>query len=483
MPGENVSVVAFGQYHTDEAAMKAVREKVEAMHEALKREGKELVIGIEHSDVDVRKPETLTRFYNESLVQKYCDEAIARGETPTKEGFRANCVNEVNWNDSVYDYFSPKASLQEKQKNTAAELLFSSHEAHTREDVNKGKGAARMEEARLLIWAKDKATIRGLDPVSDADKRQRLTGGSNHIHGGSLEDMEYERVQGMGQKAAAIMKDMAGKKGGCLVAINMGAAHMGSMEVSLRDQLEKEGLDKAQVNMCVMVPQETLSTGKTAVTKADELMRVSVNDMQSAHARLERQVGSLQEDVVLGERLLSELNDMVSRVPGLPANDTDLRALIKDKPAVVAKMLNHELSNDELDVSIKRIKNASARLERGEFQNARDALTAELRIHVQKTENGLNDVRADLEDARRNVQSHRDKELAFSDRVEKRLDNKPGEVFTSVSPSPGGQYDLSGIGQGPRQSVRDSLGLGSSHASSSNSVQLGTNKPQVSVKI
>ncbi|QIF03467.1 hypothetical protein [Roseimicrobium sp. ORNL1] len=489
MPGENVSFVAFGQFHSDQTAFQAVHEQLKKMHTALKAEGRELVLGIEHSDQDVRKPETLAQFHNESLLQKYCDETRARGGVPNVADFKVKHINDMDWSGQTHflkvDSTTSASDLRflERQKANVMEGHFTAHIKETVKDVNVGRGAARMEEAALLRWASDNnVPIRGLDPISDKDKSSRLTGGGSRINGSALEEVEYERVQGMGKKGAEIMKGLADKNGGCLVAINMGPAHLGSMEVVLGEELARQSLDKAQVKMCVMVPPSAIGTGQTPEKVSDEFMRHTMKDMRGAHAQLEDRVKECQLDVQTREKSVSQVQGIASRVTGLVGTDTDLLKMMKDNPGKVTKMLNYDVSDKSLGLTEKVIQKAVTRFESGQAPDVRAALTTEVQNHVRKLEEGLEVSREDLDVAQKDVLAHRATVLPFADKVEQRLDNKPGEIYKTFTPGSGGQYDLSGVGTGVRKSVRDNLGISSTSTSTSLQQDMGKDGTKVSTR-
>lgn len=465
MPGENVAFEAFGQNHTDKSAIEAVATRLEVLHSQMQMQGKQLVIGIEHSEKDVRQGrESIRQLHNSGVVQTYCDAVHKVGKKPEFGDFITNHLKDLKWASEDSDTSRTISSTGDlgPVEYLNMSLFFSAHAAVSTADVNVGRGPSKIEEAGILQWAMvNKVPVVGLDPLSDEEKRQRLTDAKGRIKNDALKEVEYERVQGMASRAAGVMNDLSGGGGGCLVAINMGAAHLASLEVALRGELQVRGMEKAEVQMRVPISKESLTIGETAQEKMEKHLHTSVSDMRGDLPQLERRLAYVEKGRQDAELVLNERRDALKRLGRLPEGDNELRELIKTNPGQVADILNEGLTQKHAKIKPDAIEKLGLKLAKSPEADAHELLKGKLDSRVKEMEDALVEHDNDVALAKGNLASYQETnraKLDFAQKVEERIQQKPEGVFTPLTQGVDGQYDLSVLEKSSRQTVGESLG-------------------------
>jgi hypothetical protein len=459
MPGENVSFIAFGQDHSDRAAMEAVREQLVALHQDLESQGKKMVIGIEHSEGDVRKTSAIREMHNRAVMQIYLEQT----PSPSFEDFLKTRGDQLITKEQ-----HPTVRPYTETLPSKIETLFKEQSKVWQDDVNKGKGQARLVESSILDWADlNKVEVRGLDPVTDSEKSRLLTQGTGKIDGSALKAMEYERVQGMGRKSAEVMKGLAStEKGGCLVALNIGNAHLCSVEVALRENLEVQGLKDASVSMCALVPPDRLLRSPSLDMSAHSMMYESVTDMQNTSVNLKSAASALST-LRREESELQRLEPLRQSMDTLPLDDQEFRTMLKENPGKIIDTL--EAGGMDRKRVGKILAAANEKVSGSDYtKSAREFVMKNLGVRdsdLKTQRESLTDATQKLETALTTLTPQEKEALYFSQKVNERLNNRPGDVFKSLSSGQDGSYDLKDLSLVRKTSVAESLGMRASSSS------------------
>ncbi len=473
MPGENVSFVAFGQDHTDEASMVAVGAQLERLRTEFEKTGEKLVLAIEHSDADVKDAAAIRSLHNRAVMQIYLEGTDA----PDFDQFYQANKSKLKGRES--DALSIETGQHEPSE---MEMLFTFNDQQKvwKNDVNLKKGPARIQEAAILDWAaKHHVAVRGLDPVTDAEKERLLTDSHGRIKGKTLQDMEYQRVQGMGAKASELMKGIS-QEGGCVVAINMGAAHLASLEVAAREAMKRDGIEDAGVKVCVMVPPGRLSNDKNAEAVGDDMMRVSVSDIRKCHEPFRIAVEARQSSLDEVHKTLADMDLMVQALTSRGLDEASFREALKTNPKALLDELNQDMAEDaELDeddfMALSediRKEDAPSNTVSPSTQVKNDPPT----VATEKLKSMILEIRQQVSTLipkkERQLQTAKDDEqrhltapeMAFAQDVENRIAHKPEGTFKTFTPGTDGKYDLSTLNQVSRMTVGESTGMKQSNS-------------------
>ena len=470
-PVGKATFTAFGQDHTDAKALEAVGAQLKTMHEGLKKTGRKLVIAIERSQEQVlTDPQDIAELHNQGVMQAYFDEMNRIGKPPSLEDFKskhekdlrldAKTLRRLTEQDVKSDFANAgnlaRAKgigpyLQRRQANLL-NTEYASRQSKANHDENKGRGASRLQEAAIYQFAKDNGIdLRGLDPLSDKEKSQRLgasktqtttsgfavAGSTGKIDQTALEEMEYERMQGMAENACQTMSELAKAGGGCVVAINMGAAHMASLELAITDRTQKrEELRDAKVTTCVLVKDS--KDEATAQDEAKKFMQMSAAEMRRCHERRIKKVQSKKETVDFREAEIKERNE---RAFFLKQQGPEVLAKKMEDPESFAKELC-QASNSAAPVSeevLQEIKEviatAKKQLGKKKFSDITAALLAILQVDdesIQGCKDDLVEPNAEFQEAQKELEGHR--EVAdFASRVEERLSRAPKGTYVALA--------------------------------------------------
>lgn len=454
---------AFAQDHTDGQALAAVGAQLRNMHQSLAAQGRPLVIAIESSQKEVlTDPRDIAEMHNSGLMQAYFDDMYAKGETPSLDDFKKKHEKDLRWDATTLkkmtldDIPAWAKDRDEALKARQDELLpaeFSFRQSVAKNDNFEGRGRSRLEKAAIYQFAlENNVRIRGLDPLSDEEKSLRLGAtemrdmgsgiklavATGNIDKTALQEMEYERIQGMAQNACAIMSGLADGPGGCVVAMDMGAAHMASLEVAMNDLIQANPkLREAEVKMCVLVNE-----GEDVVqTKAQESMELSVKDMQKSHERRVNAVEHLRHRAGSSEKIFVGRKALASYLKG--KDEGFLAEKVKD-PAAFAKELAGlcpELRDGigESDL-LGEIEGANDALAEKEAATITDALHLHFQASdesVQKMEKKLARVRSEVQEADQKVRDH-EKVAHFASRVKERIAQSPATLVPLAGKSANG---------------------------------------------
>ena len=473
MPGDKVSFLAFGQDHKDEASMVAVGEHLERLHTEFEKTGQKLVLAIEHSDADVKDAEAIRSLHNRAVMQIYLEGT----DTPDFDQFYEANKSKLKGRETAA--VSSETGLHEPSEMEMI-FVFQDQQKVWKNDVNFQKGPARIQEAAILDWAaKHHVPVRGLDPVKDAEKDRLLTDSQGHIKGKTLQDMEYQRVQGMATKASELMKDIS-QEGGCVVAINMGTAHLASIEVAVREAMKRDGIEDAGVKVCVMVPPDRLSNDKNSEAVGDDMMRLSVNNIRKCHEPFRIAVESRQSSLEEVHKTLADMDLMVQDLTSRGLDEASFREALKSNPKALMDELNKEMAEDaELDEDdfmalaedIKKEDDPSnAASTSTEVKNDPPTVATEkLKSMILETRQQVSTLipkkERQLQMAKDDEQRHLTApEMIFAQNVENRIAHKPEGAFKTFTPGTDGRYDLSALSQAPRLTVGESTGMRQSNS-------------------
>lgn len=472
------SFVAFAQNHTDASALEAVRTQIETMHSKLANQGRSLVIALERSPEDVlTDPKKIAELHNQGVMQAYFDDMRKAGETPSLVDFHNKHGRELRWDSESLTKIDPKSLMNkgesweelsemsqrniklecERQEGNKLSKFYTSRSFVSQHANNLDKGQSRIQEAAIYDFAsKNGVKIVGLDPLTDEQKASRLLLNSKDIDSKALEDMEYERVQGMATNACRSMKELADDKGGCVVAINMGPAHMGSLDVALNEQINQTpGLDGSKVTMCTCINGPEASSLSTA----QGYMKMSVKDMTNAHQRLVGEETRLQRSLDTQTRELQArkfLNHTLTSMEG-----SDLAEKLKN-PAEFAKELCQQspevngLYGSQLE---KMMEKAALKL-KDSNQDSKTYLCERLGAdqNTIKDEQEILDIsEQELRDAKHKVAEHQ-KMLEFANQVDSHVQSMPSTSFVTVSSEKGYGPGIAEVGkQATQLSVMEKL--------------------------
>jgi hypothetical protein len=291
--------------------------------------------------------------------------------------------------------------------------------------------------------------------------------------------MEYQRVQGMGAKSSELMKGIS-QEGGCVVAINLGAAHLASLEVAAREAMKRDGIEDAGVKVCVMVPPGRLSNDKNAEAVGDDMMRVSVSDIRKCHKPFRIAVESRQSSLDEVHKTLADMDLMVQGLTSRGLDEASFREALKTNPKALLDELNRDMAEDaELDEDDFMALSEDIRKEDAPSNTVSTSTpvkndpptvaTEKLKSMILETRQQVSTLipkkERQLQTAKDDEQRHLTApEMTFAKDVENRIAHKPEGAFTTFTPGTDGRYDLSTLNQAPRMTVGESTGMKQSNS-------------------
>jgi hypothetical protein len=459
------SFVAFGQDHTDASALDAIEKHIVMLHKALTDQGKQIVLAVEHAQQDVQtQTKDIAERYNKGVAQSWFDKKREDRESPTFEDFKRDVLPRLRQDSATVFPITAEYLMKEEGKSQRLAAKYAdqrqeqqwkdyfnrANEASTH-DINRGRGPGIIAEANLLQYATNHGLkVVGLDPVSDREKQQRLTGGEKielqggishttsdgKLDGAALEDMEYERVQGMAQNVCMTMAELENDKGGCLVAFNMGIAHLGSLDVALNDEMSKRAeLTGARVKMCTLFN----GTVEQMETEVNAMLNMSPNEILAS-------VGRAKDGLRVAENLLRESVETKQKVAALlerldSLGEHELVGLLKN-PQDLLDHLNKGLEDPDLELEIddiaEMLQEAEIAFGKGGYPTLKNALSeqfADWRKALDRMDTKIAKRTVSVEHAHAKLEQLKGQE-AFAIRVQTRLSAKPSDVFV-CAPSEG----------------------------------------------
>jgi hypothetical protein len=395
--------------------------------------------------------------YNRGLMQKYIDEVRGRKETPSAKDFMEKHEKNLKRESSEEMGFIEGENFNR---------LYKAQEKVSENDSQKHRGPSRMVEAEIMLWAREnEVEVRGLERMSDQEKRTELvTGSQGRIDNEKMRAAEHGRISAMAENTATIMKDISSGGGGCLVGVNMGAAHLASLDVALQGELKGKGLADAQVQMSMLIHPESLKTGESPGQKMESQLRESVSDMRDRLVTYEGKVAYAKGELENATLALSELKTVQTRISQLSQDDQELRQRLKTEPDKVAEELNKDLTTSYAKVKADTLSSISLSLENNKDTTALKALQKKVgsRVGGLEGEDGIPAHEATLKDAQQDLEKYRQTAKAtldFAEEVENHINSLPTDTYQSFSPGQSGTYDLSPLDKGVRKTVGETTGL------------------------
>lgn len=229
---QDVNLVLLAQSHSDTDWSKQISSQLPELHKSLK-EGRKLVICTENGGhVDAEKMMAFNaQMVAETRVAQKAKLNSEKALTPEEFQRRVETYMRMELEvepDKKFKRYLPEDELDSFLKNTKTKLP----------DTFEGRDEAYLAELELFRYARDnQIAVVGIDTGRGA-----LANSDTPITEGDLEAIEHSRIAGMSKNALGEMQKLSNEGGGVVVVVNLGRAHLMSLQTMVNESLEKEEL-------------------------------------------------------------------------------------------------------------------------------------------------------------------------------------------------------------------------------------------------